>query len=147
MSRQGDDGLRAVDSLRLQVQRMPSNTSIIHVDGPLLAHTAAPLRRMICNELLRVPELLALNLTGVTTIDSAGIDALTSAAMQAGESDIAICLLGAHRAPVGAALSQADLTELFEMFNSLDDIGIPAVPPNREGPHRWAGPPVTSGGG
>ncbi|WP_084055175.1 STAS domain-containing protein [Mycobacterium avium] len=121
---------------------MPSNTSVVHVDGPLLADTTAPMRRTVSDELLRTPELLALNLTGVTTIDTAGIDALTSAAMQAGESDIGFCLLGAQHGPVGAALSQANLTELFEMFNSLDDVGIPLAPPH-PGRRNFLGRPTT----
>jgi anti-anti-sigma regulatory factor len=104
---------------------MPKNTSVIHVDGSLLADTASPMRRALSEELLRVPELLAISFAGVTTIDSAGIEALTSAATQAGETDIALCLLGTHHSPVGAALAQANRTELFEMFNCLDDIDIP----------------------
>lgn len=143
MSRQRDDGRGPADSLRLQVQRMPTNTSVVHVDGPLLADTTAPMRRTISEELLRAPELLALNLTGVTTIDTAGIDALTSAAMQAGESDIAFCLLGAHHGPVGAALSRANLTELFEMFNSIDDVGIPPAPPHPDSPNLFRRPPAS----
>lgn len=143
MSRHGHDGLGPPDSLRLHVQRMPSNTSVVHVDGPLLAETTASMRRTLSDELLRVPELLALNLTGVTIIDNTGIDALTSAAMQAGESDIVFCLLGADHGPVGAALSQADLTELFEMSNSLDDIGKPPTPPDPDGQRYFGGSPTS----
>lgn len=132
MSRQETTVWGPVGLLRLRVQRLPGDTSVVHVAGPLLADTAAPVRRTLSDELPRTPELLALDLTEVAAIDIAGIDVLTSAAMQAGESDIAICLLGTHRSPVGAALSQANLTELFEMFNSLDDIGIPAAPPHKE---------------
>lgn len=121
---QGQENLGPADSLRLQLQRTPSNTSVLHVQGPLLADTTPPLRRVVAEELMRAPELLALNLAAVTSIDNAGIDALTAAAMQAGESDIGFCLLGAHQGPVGAALSETNLTELFEIFTALDDIGI-----------------------
>lgn len=125
MSQQGRNNLGPVDSVRLQVQRSPTNTSVVHVDGPLLSDTTAPMRRTVADELMRSPEVLALNLTGVTNIDSAGVDALTSAAMQAGESDIGFCLVGAHQGPVAAALTDADLTDLFEIVPTLDDVGPP----------------------
>lgn len=112
---------------------MPDGIIVVHVAGPLLAHTAVPMRRTLSDELLRLPGLLALDLTGVTAIDTAGVDVLTSAAEQAGESDIAFCLLGAHNSPVGAALSLANMTELFEIFNTLDESDILAAPtPHQE---------------
>jgi anti-anti-sigma regulatory factor len=44
----------------------------------------------------------------VTRIEADGIDALVSAAFQAGESDISLRLVGVQ-GPVGAALAAADL--------------------------------------
>lgn len=129
-----EDVLRdQVDSLRLHVDRSPGDIVVVRVGGPLTADTAAPVQRTLSDELVQVPGLMALDLTGVTTIDTAGVDALRSAAMQAGETDIAFCLLGADHWPVGAALARADLTELFDMFTSLDDSDILGAPPHREG--------------
>ncbi|WP_233213440.1 STAS domain-containing protein [Mycobacterium hubeiense] len=123
MSHQGQDPLRPADSAMVHVQRSAGNTSIVHVNGPLLSDTTAPMRRAVANELLRTPELFALNLAGVTNIDAAGLDALTSAATQAGESDIPFCLVGAHQGPVAAALNKADLSDLFEIVPTLNEIG------------------------
>lgn len=56
----------------------------------------------------------------VAHIDGAGIDALVSAAALAGESDISFCLVGVQGGPVAAALAAAELTELFEIFASVN---------------------------
>ena len=57
------------------------------------------MRRVVATELNRSPALLALDLSGVNRIDAEGIDALVSAATQAGESDISFCLIGVQRDP------------------------------------------------
>jgi anti-anti-sigma regulatory factor len=79
------------------------------------------MRRVVANELYLSPALLALDLTGVNRIDAEGIDALVSAATQAGESDISFCLVGVHGHPVGTALADAELMELFEIFVADSD--------------------------
>ena len=108
-------------SVTVDVKRSPTNTSVIYVSGELLRGATATMRRVVANELNRSPALLALDLTGVNRIDAEGIAALVSAATQAGESDISFCLVGAQAGPVGAALADAELTELFEIFTSLSD--------------------------
>ena len=108
-------------SVTVDVKRSPTNTSVIYVSGELLRGATATMRRVVTNELNRSPALLALDLTGVSRIDTEGIAALVSAATQAGESDISFCLVGAQAGPVGAALADAELTELFEIFTSLRD--------------------------
>jgi anti-anti-sigma factor len=108
-------------SVTVDVKRSPTNKSVIHVSGDLLRGATATMRRVVATELNRSPALLALDLTGVNRIDAEGIDALVSAATQAGESDISFGLVGVHAGPVGAALAEAELTELFEIFTSLSD--------------------------
>ena len=88
-------------SVTVDVKRSPTNTSVIYVSGELLRGATATMRRVVANELNRSPALLALDLTGVNRIDAEGIDALVSAATQAGESDISLCLVGVHGHPVG----------------------------------------------
>ena len=91
------------------------------MSGELANGVSATMRQVVATELNRSPALLALDLTGVSRIDTEGIAALVSAATQAGESDISFCLVGAQAGPVGAALADAELTELFEIFTSLSD--------------------------
>ena len=79
------------------------------------------MRRVVADELNRSPALLALDLTAVSCIDAEGIDALVLAATQAGESDISFCLVGVHGHPVGTALADAELTELFEIVDADSD--------------------------
>jgi anti-sigma B factor antagonist len=108
-------------SVTVDVKRSPTNKSVIYVSGELLRGATATMRRVVANELNLSPALLALDLTGVNRIDAEGIDALVSAATQAGESDISFCLVGVHGHPVGAALADAELMELFEIFAADSD--------------------------
>ena len=108
-------------SVSVDVKRSPTNTSVIYVSGELLRGATATMRRVVATELNRSPALLALDLTGVNHIDAEGIDALVSAATQAGESDISICLVGVHGHPVGTGLAEAGLTELFEIVAAVSD--------------------------
>ena len=108
-------------SATLDVKRSLTNTSVIYVGGELLRGVTATMRRVVADELNRSPALLVLDLSGVLRIDAEGIDALVSAATQAGESDISLCLVGVHGHPVGIALAEADLLELFEIFTADSD--------------------------
>jgi anti-anti-sigma factor len=108
-------------SVTVGVKRSPTDKSVVHVSGELLRGATAALRRVVATELNRSPELLALDLSGVIRIDAEGIDVLVSAATQAGESDISFCLVGVHAGPVAAALAEAELSELFEIFATLSD--------------------------
>ena len=108
-------------SATLDVKRSLTNTSVIYVGGELLRGATATMRRVVADELNRSPALLVLDLSGVLRIDAEGIDALVSAATQAGESDISLCLVGVHGHPVGIALAEADLMELFEIFTADSD--------------------------
>jgi len=108
-------------SATLDVKRSLTNTSVIYVGGELLRGATATMRRVVADELNRSPALLVIDLSGVLRIDAEGIDALVSAATQAGESDISLCLVGVHGHPVGIALAEADLLELFEIFTADSD--------------------------
>ena len=108
-------------SVTVDVKRSPTNKSVIHVSGELLRGASATMRQVVATELNRSPALLALDLSGVNRIDAEGIDALVSAATQAGESDISFCLVGVHAGPVEAALAEAELSELFEILATLSD--------------------------
>jgi anti-sigma B factor antagonist len=108
-------------SVTVDVKRSPTNKSVIHVSGELVRGATATMRRVVADELNRSPTLLALDLTGVSCIDAEVIDALVLAATQAGESDISFCLVGVHGHPVGTALADAELTELFEIVDADSD--------------------------
>jgi anti-anti-sigma factor len=94
---------------------------VVRVSGDLLDDAAPGLAGFVTEELTGRPGLLVIDLSDVTRIDTAGVDALVSAAGRAGESDIPLCLVGVQGQPVGTALEEADLTELFEIFASLSD--------------------------
>jgi anti-sigma B factor antagonist len=121
MNNQAEGQLAQTCSVTVDVKRSSTNKSVIHVSGELLRGTTATMRRVVANELNRAPTLLVLDLSGVIRIDAAGIDAVVAAATQAGESDISLCLVGVHGHPVGTALADAELLELFEIFAADTD--------------------------
>lgn len=108
-------------SATVDVTRFPRNKSVIYVGGELIRGATATMHRVVADELNRSPAILVLDLSGVLRIDAEGIDALVSAAAQAGESDISLCLVGVHGHPVETALADADLVELFEIFKVDSD--------------------------
>ncbi|BBX02018.1 transcriptional regulator [Mycolicibacterium moriokaense] len=114
--REGREGQRIeTRSVTVDVKRSATNKSVISVSGELHRGATATMRRVVADELNRSPAQLVLDLSGVLRIGAEGIDALKSAATQAGESDISLCLVGVHGHPAGTALADAGLLDLFEI--------------------------------
>ncbi|MCW2690581.1 MAG: hypothetical protein JWR37_5471 [Mycobacterium sp.] len=113
----GTDDEQESGSPTVSVERFSSGSVVVYVAGELLA--AVALHQTITDELDRSPVRLAVDLSHVTRIDADVIDALVSAAVTAGGSDIGFCLIGVQGGPVEEAIAAADLTELFEVFPSL----------------------------
>lgn len=107
--------------LTVEVDRHSAGRSVIHVSGDMLCDATEAVGCIVSGELRRSPALVVLDLSAVTRIDASGIATLVSAATQAGESDISLCLVGMQGRPVEAALADADLTELFETFPAVTD--------------------------
>jgi anti-sigma B factor antagonist len=115
-----DDATQS-EFVSFDVQRSPTGKSVVRVSGELIRDIPAQLTRIVEQELMRAPSPLVLDLSAVTHINATGVDALVSAATVAGESDISLCLVGVEGRSVGAALAAAELTELFELFPSVND--------------------------
>ncbi|MCW2688812.1 MAG: hypothetical protein JWR37_3702 [Mycobacterium sp.] len=101
------------------VQRSSVGEVVIAVTGDLTGAATLEVHRIITDELVTWPAQLALDLSGVTSIDTAGVDMLATVAAVAGESDISFCLVGGD--PVATALADAELTELFEIVASVNE--------------------------
>lgn len=115
----GKDDAEGAES-PITVQRFPSGDVAVHVFGELL--DAEALQRTITAELAHTPSppRLAVDLTRVTAINAAGVEALVSTATTTGESDISFCLIG-MTAAVEGVIAAAELTELFEVFASIEE--------------------------
>jgi anti-sigma B factor antagonist len=105
----------------VDVQRCPTGKSVVRVSGELIRDAPSQLARIVEEELMQAPSPLVLDLSAVTHITATGVDALVSAATAAGELDVSFCLVGIEGRAVGAALAAAELTELFEVFPSVND--------------------------
>jgi anti-sigma B factor antagonist len=120
--RNGNDVGEHSEANNVDVRRFPTGKSVVCVGGDLIRDAPSQLTGIVEEELTRKPTPLVLDLSAVTHITASGVDALVSAATAAGESDISFCLVGVEGRSVGAALAAADLTELFEVFPSVNDV-------------------------
>jgi anti-anti-sigma regulatory factor len=107
--------------ITVDVYRLPPDTTVVQVVGDVTGDGTAALQRTVNEELTRSPAQLIVDLSAVTRIDLGGINALSSAAGIAGEADISFCLVDPEGDTVGAALAGANLTELFEIFPTVND--------------------------
>jgi anti-anti-sigma factor len=101
------------------VRRLPAGITIVRATGDLSGHTSSQMYQLVADELARKPAQLVLDLSDATSVDDAAVEALTSAAALAGESDISFCLVGSDTGPVSRALAAADLVERFEIFATV----------------------------
>jgi anti-anti-sigma factor len=131
VSHEGEGKPEQPSSITLNVQRRPDDTTVVEVAGDVSGDATAAMQRTINDGLTRSPAHLIIDLSAVTSIDLAGINALSSAAGIAGEADISFCLVDPDGDPVGAALASAKLTELFEVFPTVDDAIRAHRPPSQ----------------
>lgn len=115
------DSVQPSGSDSVTVRQFPDGKYVVRINDPACPHTWSSMDAIVSRTLRECPRLVALDLSPLTSFDTAGVVALAAAASQAGESDIALCLVAAHPGPVGAALRQADLEELFEVFDSVSE--------------------------
>lgn len=117
-----EDGGSHPRPLTVDVHRLPpGHVVVVRVAGDLVAQVAPAIPRAVGDELRRSPGQLVVDLSLVTRVDREGVDALALCAQLAGESDISFCLAVVDGGPVLRALEEAELTELFEVFGSVDE--------------------------
>jgi anti-anti-sigma factor len=102
-------------SFSCTVQRLPAGITIIRANGDLNSETSPLLSPLVADELSREPAQVVLDLSNLTSLDNAAVDALVSASALAGESDISFCLVASHAGPVVTTLGEAGLIERFEV--------------------------------
>ncbi|MHA6792520.1 STAS domain-containing protein [Pseudonocardia bannensis] len=91
----------------------------LRLTGGLDATAAPSLHALAREQLAASPRLLALDLTHLARLTSAGALALADVAEWAGQADIALCLIAPPAHPVYDALIAVDLGELFEVHPDL----------------------------
>jgi anti-anti-sigma factor len=101
------------------VQRLPAGITIIRATGDLNRETSSQLYLLVADELLREPAQLVLELSNLTSVDKAAVDALVFASALAGKPDISFCLVASHAGPVVTTLAEAGLIEWFEVFATV----------------------------
>jgi anti-anti-sigma regulatory factor len=105
----------------IDVERPRADTAVVQVSGEVIGNAVGEMQRTTHDELTRSPAQLIIDLSTVTRIEDGAIDVLVSAAGIAGEADISFCLVDPGGNPVADALVTAMMTELFEVFATVDD--------------------------
>src|ERR1700760_3653141 len=103
------------------VQRLPARISIVCATGDVDGESHSLMYSLVFGELARKPAQLVLELSRVTSIDDAAVEALVGASALAGESDTSFCLVATPTGPIMKALAAADLIERFEIFPTVDE--------------------------
>ncbi len=108
------------DGCSFAVQRLPDGTHIVSATGDVDGETRS-MYRLVADELAQGPAQLVLELSGVTYVDDAFVEALVGASGLAGESDTSFCLVASPTGPIVEALVAADLMERFEIFTTVGE--------------------------
>jgi anti-sigma B factor antagonist len=121
VSPEGRDGPEQSSSIRINLRRSPADTTVVEVVGDLSGDAVATMQRTLTDELTYSAAHVIVDMSEVTRIDTDAINALATAAGIAGEADISLCLVHTDEGPVGAAIAAAELTDLFEVYSSVED--------------------------
>jgi len=78
------------------------------------------MHHLVAEEVGRDPSQLVLEVSGVTSVDNAAVQAFIGASALAGESDISLCLVAAPKSPVAETLAAAELIDRFEIFPTIN---------------------------
>lgn len=129
MSQERGKNREASQLISISVQRLPADATVVRLVGELTDDSAGVVQRSVNQELARSPAQLIIDLSAVSVIDVVGVNVLASAAGIAGEEDISFCLVDAGGNALAAALGAAKMTELFEVFGTVDDAVAAHRPP------------------
>lgn len=113
------DGADSEDGDTVIVHRLDHNRILIRVMGDVDGDSSTNVRERLIEQLTWTPDVILVDLSGVTRIDADGVEGLIAAAALAGEPDIGLFLVAPPGGAVQTALATAEVTELFEIFSTL----------------------------
>lgn len=91
---------------------------VVTLGGELDVQSAPRLERILVDLLSTAPQVVILDVSGLTFLAAAGTDVLVRAAYRAGDADIGFCLAGVSRSDA-RLLEVAETIELFERFDGV----------------------------
>lgn len=131
MGQERDEKQQQSESIAITIERLPADATVVRIVGQLTGDETGKVQRTLNEVLRRSPAQLIVDLSAVTSIGVVGVNVLVSAAGIAGEEDISFCLVNPGDDPVARALGEAKMTELFEVFPTVED----ALSAHRPPPH------------
>ena len=100
--------------------RRAEGASVIRLSGEIDMLTTPTLRAKVTEELAGEPSVLVLDMLGVEFLGSSGLALLVEALEESRTRQIALRLVANSR-PVSRPLQATGLTDLFEMYPSVED--------------------------
>ncbi|KMO74760.1 MULTISPECIES: STAS domain-containing protein [Mycolicibacterium] len=109
------------DRPRIEARTVTAGTIVVRVAGDICGQGGIRFRRTLVGELTGRPQVLILDLTQITRIDTGGINTLCLAAELTAEEDIGLCLVAPAQGAARAGLEAAKSTDTFEIFSSVTE--------------------------
>jgi anti-anti-sigma factor len=106
--------------LELRAKIHAPHVRVLTVTGSLTVDRADCFCSAVRDQLAVVPRVLVLEMTGVATVDTAGVRALVHVARLADEAAVRLVLVSGSSTAVGVTLQVNGLVELFEIRQGID---------------------------
>lgn len=113
------DDLSAEEPMGIDVRRT-EGTSVIRLSGEIDMLTTPALRAKVTEELQGGPSVLVLDMLSVDFLGSSGLALLVEALDESRTRSVALRLVANSR-PVSRPLQATGLTDLFDMYPSVED--------------------------
>jgi anti-sigma B factor antagonist len=113
------DDVSAEEPMGIDVQRT-DGTSVIRLSGEIDMLTTPALRAKVTEELQGGPSVLVLDMLSVDFLGSSGLALLVEALDESRTRSVALRLVANSR-PVSRPLQATGLTDLFDMYPSVED--------------------------
>ncbi|MDT7729357.1 MAG: hypothetical protein QOI21_5933 [Actinomycetota bacterium] len=105
--------LTPAEALQVSVRRPHDGTVVVEVSGAMDLATAPRLEELLTSRLRSALTVLILDLSGVTSLSSAGVGVLVRAALLAQQRGVSLCVAAGASRTVTGALDAAGLAALL----------------------------------
>ena len=109
------------DGFAIEVQRPTATVIVLRVEGKLDLWTSLPLMGAIMDAFHEHPRLIAVDVSGVLSMDSTGLHVLVEGASRIEESRVRFAVVCPAGGEVARLLGQTDPQRALKVHQSLDD--------------------------
>ena len=109
------------DGFEIDVQRPAATVILLRVEGKLDLWTSLPLMDAIVDAFHEHPELIAVDVSDVLSMDGTGLRVLVEGARRIEEGRVRFAVICPAGSEVARPLDQADVQRVLTVHESLDD--------------------------